>query len=143
MTTAKRIKNCLITYLMDNRPDESIAIIDASQRELATLPALAVAVSSIAPHSEALRDVERAQVELTLRIHAGDEDETVDIDSWTDQIESALNDPSAIVALGEDTGLYIYHWIYSGATQSFNDAALDTTFTAECLCMKSPPTPDI
>jgi hypothetical protein len=139
MTTAKRIKDILISYIADNRPSDDISVIDANQRTLATLPAIAVAVPSVEAHSEALFNVERASVELTLRIHAGDDDDSVDLDSWTDQIESLLNDPSAIVALSDAATLKIFHWTYNGATQDFSDAALDTVFRAECLCTRLPP----
>ena len=132
MTTAQRLKGILIAYLTEQRPDADISVIDAKQRETPTVPALAVSVPGVTPHSEALYNVERCDVEMVLRVHAGDEDD-IDIDAWIDDLESALNDPSAITSLGDETTLHIYHWVYNGSTQDFSDAYIDTTFSAECL----------
>jgi hypothetical protein len=131
-TTGQRLKAALIAYLTELRPSDDLSVVDANQRTLATLPAIAVQITAMQPHSEALWNVERASVEFTLRVHAGDEDE-VDLDEWIDRVESVLQDPSAIVAMGDEASLAIFHWQYLGATQDFTEAAVDTTFSAECL----------
>jgi hypothetical protein len=138
MTTAQRIKSILIDHLRNHLPDESISVVDANQRTLATLPAMAVAVPTTEPHSAALWNVERTQIEITLRIHIGDEDEEYDLESWIDQIESTLNDPSAMTDLTILQRLIIHDWQYKGSNQEYSDATLDTTFRAECLASKMP-----
>lgn len=137
MNTQKRIKDLLITYLTDKRPSDEIEVIDSKQTELAVLPSLAVSVPSIEPHSKALWNVERCQLSFTLRVHVGDIDDT-DLDAWMDSIEKALYEPEEIIALGSETSLVIFDWTYNGSTQEWDDSAIDTTFSADCLVTRKP-----
>ncbi len=134
MTTQKLIDN-LVTYLESNKPDESISVVNGTQRAEIELPTLAVSIESAEPHSVALVNVLRCQVEVTLRTHAGDEDGT-DPESWQDQIETILNDPSFIKANCNDE-IRIDFWNYGGATSSWDEATLECKFAAECLVTRT------
>ena len=131
MTTTQRLKDALITYLNLLAPSPSISVVDSKQRADIDLPTLAVEVGSVEPHSAALLYVQRAQVTIKLRLHAGDEDEA-DVDNWIDQIESLLNDPSAVEAASGDN-LRMDYWIYSGSSQEWDESILEVSFEAESL----------
>ncbi len=138
MTAAQRIKNELITYLSDNSPDESIAMVDARQRGEIELPTLTVDVVGTAAHSTTLSNVTQAQVQIVLRCHAGDEAES-DIPTWIDVFESYFFDKSLMIATcGSANGVTFYDWNYNGSTQDFDDAILEVTFTADILFMREP-----
>jgi hypothetical protein len=132
MTTSQRIKLSLIAILEENKPDESISVVDAKQRSELALPLLAVDVTSATAHSEALQNVERIELTATLRVHAGDDD---DIDGWIDQIETILTDVSFIKAATSDL-VKVYAWTYSGSVQEWDESILEVAFSIETLCSR-------
>jgi len=134
MTTQKLINN-LVTYLTANKPDESVSVVNATQRAEIELPTLAVSIESAEPHSVALVNVLRCQVQVTLRAHAGDEDGN-DPESWQDQIETILNDPSFIKANCNDE-IRIDFWNYGGAESTWDEVTLECKFSAECLVTRT------
>lgn len=131
MTTTQRLKARLIACLGEVSPSDDIAIVDAHQRDEIALPTLSVDVPSAEAHSVVLANVQRCEVQIVLRCHAGDE-AAADVDEWIDQIESALNDPSAIKNLMGKT-IRMDHWFYAGSVQDWDESVLETTFSAECL----------
>lgn len=131
MTTTQRLKARLIAYLGDVSPSDDIAIVDARQRAEIELPTLSVDVPSAEAHSVVLANIQRCEVEIVLRCHAGDEADA-DVNEWIDQIESALNDPSAIRAI-MGSKIRMDHWLYTGSVQDWDESVMETTFSAECL----------
>jgi len=131
MNTTHALKSALVAYLDAVKPDASIAVVDARQRAEIALPTLAADIDQLSAHSRALAHVMRCNVEIRLRVHAGD-DADADVDNWNDQIESALNDPAEVKALVSD-GIAIDYWLYSGSSQDWDESMLETTFHAECL----------
>jgi hypothetical protein len=132
MTTTQRLKESLRTYLATVNPaPDDITVVDAKQRAEITLPTLAIDVPSAEPHSVSLAHVQRCDVEIVLRCHAGDESDA-DIDAWIDQLESALNDPTSIKSILDD-GIRMDHWLYQGSTQEWDESMLEVTFSAQCL----------
>jgi hypothetical protein len=131
--TSQRLKAALRGYLEDFRPSDEISVVDALQRSEIALPTLAIGVSSVEPHSVVMPHIKRCDVEITLRCHAGDDDSG--IDQWLDQIESSLNDPSAIKnACSSD--IRMDHWIYQGCKQEWDESTFEATFSAECLIVR-------
>jgi hypothetical protein len=135
MTTSQRIKLSLIAVLEASKPDESISVVDAKQRNELALPLLAVDVTSAAAHSEALQNVERIELTATLRVHAGDDE---DIEAWIDQIETILNDVSFMKAATSDL-VKVYSWTYSGSVQEWDESILEVAFSIETLCSRFDP----
>jgi len=133
-TTAQRLKAAVIEYLDEVKPDEAIAVSDANARAEIAPPVIAVDVSGVEAHSIVLAHVQRCQLEITLRAHAGDESEA-EIDSWIDQIESALNDPTSLKNLCADR-IKIDHWLYQGSEQEWDESMLEVKFSVECLCVR-------
>ena len=129
--TTDRLKQALIAHLEANNPSEDISIYDATARATFDVPCIAVAIPSVERHSVALQGVQRCGVEITLRCHAGDE-EDADVSTWVDRIETALNNPSEIRAL-LDEGLRMDFWDYQGASTDWDGSIMETTFSAECL----------
>jgi hypothetical protein len=127
--TTNRLKKAIIAHLEIVKPDEDITVSDATQREQIQLPCLAVGIAGAERHSVALQGVQKCQVEITLRCHAGDEAEA-NVDEWVDRIETALNDPSEIKAL-LDEGIRMDFWDYHGATTEWDGSVMETTFAAE------------
>jgi hypothetical protein len=134
MTTSQRIKLSIIAILDTNRPDESIAVVDAKQRGEIALPVLAVDVNSATAHSEALQHVERVELTVTLRVHAGDAADS-DIDGWIDQIETILTDVSFMKSATSDL-VNVYSWTYSGSVQDWDESILEVSFNVETLCSR-------
>jgi hypothetical protein len=139
MTTSQRLKLAVITALENNKPDQSISVVDAKIRAAIDLPVIAVDVTSSSAHSEALQHVEQIGMEISLRFHAGDE-EPETIDDWIDQIESTLVDTSYMKSIGIET-LKTYSWVYQGSTQDWDESILEVTFSAEALCSRFDPEP--
>jgi hypothetical protein len=131
--TSQRLKDALREYLAVVRPSDDIAVVDALQRAEIELPTLAVAVSSEEPHSVVMPHIKRCAVEMTLRCHAGDDD--TEINEWLDQLESALNDPSAIKSACS-TDLRMDYWIYNGCEQTWDESMFEASFSAECLVVR-------
>lgn len=96
MTTTQTIKEALIAYLTANSPSESINIADANAREEIEMPCLAVDIQGSEAHSVALQMVNRAEVAITLRAHAGDEADA-EINTWIGAIELLLHDHAEMV----------------------------------------------
>jgi hypothetical protein len=133
MTTTQRIKDALIAYLEENKPDESIAVVDARQRDAIELPTLAVDIVGATAHSTTLSSVTQAEAQITLRHHAGDEPDA-DIPAWIDSLESIFFDKSRMISIcGDPSQLIFYDWNYNGSTQDFDDAILEVAFTASIL----------
>jgi hypothetical protein len=139
MTTSQRLKLAVITALENNKPDQSISVVDAKIRAAIDLPVIAVDVTSSSAHSEALQHVEQIGMEISLRFHAGDE-EPETIDDWIDQIESLLVDTSYIKSIGAET-LRTYSWVYQGSTQSWDESILEIRFSADAICSRFDPEP--
>lgn len=135
MTAANKIKSAIITYLDQCGLDESITIVDADSRAELALPTLAVDVSGMEAHSQALSMVHRAEVSLTLRSHTGDDAEA-DVLAWSDQIESALHDSSGLAAIFSDAALTVYDWTYSGAQTEWDESISEVTFSASVLVQR-------
>jgi hypothetical protein len=127
--TTDRLKKAIVEYLRENKPSDDFLVYDAQGRETFSLPSLAVNIPSVERYSLALPGVQRAQVEVVLRCHAGDGDE---MDLWQDQIESLLNDPSAIRML-LDEGIRLDLWDYAGGSVSWEESVVETRFTAEAI----------
>ena len=135
MTTTKALTTGLVDHLNDNTPDESIAVVDARTRAEIALPTLAVGVTASKAFNESLHMVDRLEVEIILRAHAGEDDDATD-ESWCDQIESKLNDISVILAALNVGALKVYDWTYNGSTQEWSDSVLETRFEAEAICAR-------
>lgn len=137
MNIQRTLKSILIDYLSDNKPTAEIEVIDAKRLDLATLPILAVEVSNEAAHSQALWNVIVCQVSILYRVHAGDVEQS-ELDDHLAVIEQAIQDPNSIIALGDESSLVIFNWLYQGSTQDWNDSMIDTVFTAECIVTIKP-----
>jgi hypothetical protein len=135
MTAARLIKAAVIFYLGECELDEDISIVDADARAEIELPTLTVAVESMEPHSIALNMVHRAEVSITLRSHPGDDTET-EIQTWSDQIESALHDSSGLAAVFSNAGITVYEWTYAGAETEWDEATSEVTFSASILVQR-------
>lgn len=136
MTASQQIKAAVIEYLNECTFDESISVVDADSRAQLDLPILAVDISSMDAHSQALSMVHRAEVEIILRSHTGDDTEA-DVLAWSDQVESALHDSSALAAIFSDASLTIYEWTYGGSTTDWDEATSEVTFTASVLVQRN------
>lgn len=137
MNIQRTLKSILIDYLSDNKPTEDIEVIDAKRLDLATLPTLAIEVTNEAAHSQALWNVIVCQVSILYRVHAGDVEQS-ELDDHLAVIEQAIQDPNSILALGDESSLVIFNWLYQGSTQDWNDSMIDTVFTAECIVTIKP-----
>jgi len=135
MTAAKKIKNAIIAHLGTCELDPDISIVDADIRAELELPTLAVAVRSIDSHSQALNMVHRADVEIILRSHTGDETES-NVQAWADQVESALHDSSSLVATFTDDDMTVYEWTYNGAQTEWDESTSEVTFAASILVQR-------
>lgn len=132
MNTTQKLKNNIVEYMGSINPDPTlISVVDSKQREELPPFCLAVDVPSSEAHSVALSHVQRCDVTITLRVHAGD-DPDADTENWIDELESSLNDPSPIKAALDD-GIRIDHWIYNGSVQEWDEAMLEVSFYAQCL----------
>ena len=136
MTAARQIKAALMTYLGECSLSDALAIVDADSRAEIALPVLSVAVTGIESHSQALSMVHRASVNITLRSHSGDETE-IDIQAWSDQIESALHDSSSLAAALSTAGLTVYEWTYNGAETEWDEATSEVTFSASVMVQRT------
>lgn len=135
MNTTQALKNNLINYLESANPaPDTIAVVDAKRRAEIELPTLAVEVASAEPHSASLPHIQRSSVEIALRCHAGDEADA-DVQTWVDQIESALNDASQVKFSCAD-GMRMDYWIYQGSREEWDESILEVTFSAECLSVR-------
>lgn len=137
MNIQRTLKSILIDYLSDNKPTAEIEVIDAKRLDLATLPILAVEVTNESAHSQALWNVIVCQVSILYRVHAGDVEQS-ELDDHLAVIEQAIQDPNSIIALGDESSLVIFNWLYQGSTQDWNDSMIDTVFTAECIVTIKP-----
>jgi hypothetical protein len=124
-----RLKRGIIDYLRENKPSEDFEVYDAQGREAFALPSLAVNIPTVDRYSLALPGVKRTRVEVVLRCHTGDAD---DCESWRDQIETLMNDVSAIRLL-IDEGIELHLWDYEGGFSSWEDSVVETRFTAEAI----------
>jgi hypothetical protein len=136
MTTSQRLKTSLIAALTEANPDESIEVVDAKSRAPISLPCLAVDITAVEAHSEALQHVERVTLTATLRLHSGDDDEH--LDAWIDQIETTLTDVSFMKAITSDK-LVVYSWTYGGSSQEWDESIIEVSFSVEALCSRFTP----
>jgi hypothetical protein len=134
MTITQQLKENLIATLDELKPDESIAIVDAKQREEIELPLVAIDISSVTAYSEALQNVQRIGMTLTLRVHSGDTDEEK-IDDWINTFETALHDEDSIIGLISDR-LKIHHWLYNGSSQDWDGEIVEVIFYCDCLASR-------
>lgn len=132
MTTTQTIKAALIAYLTENSPSESIKIADANAREEIEMPCLAVDIQGSEAHSVALQMVNRAEVAITLRAHAGDEADA-QINSWIGAIELLLHDHTEMVRVMNESGVQFYEWVYSGSNQTWDAATVEIEFRAQVM----------
>lgn len=135
MTSTNQIKQALIAYLETCGLNESISIKDADARAEIQLPTLAVDIPGVEAHSVELPMVQRAQIEIILRSHVGDDTED-DVLEWSDQIETALHDISALRGVFSDASLNVYEWIYDGAKTDWDEATSEVTFSANILVQR-------
>lgn len=135
MTISQRLKLAIIDALKPVMPDTSITVVDAKQRELIELPTFAVDVASVSAFNETLQMVQRIGMEMTLRIHSGEDEEAM-LNTWIDQIESALCDESALkFSLG--TSLLIHQWVYMGSDQEWDGEIIEARFYSEVLASRN------
>lgn len=132
--TTERLENNLVAYLTDVSPSDQISIVTDTQRAEIELPCLSVGAVTSDRYAVALPGVLKVGVNITLRCHAGDEDDS-DVASWQDQIETLLNDPTVIKESCTD-GILIQFWDFQGATTSWDESVMETIYTAECLVMR-------
>jgi hypothetical protein len=137
MNIKRTLKTILIDYLSGYKPSADIEVIDAKRLDLATLPTIAIEVTNEAAHSQALWNVIVCQVLILYRVHAGDVEQS-ELDDQLEAIEQAIQDPNSMVALGDESSLVIFNWLYQGSTQDWNDSMIDTVFTAECIVTIKP-----
>lgn len=136
MNVARRLKNKLINYLEPHKPASDIIVIDGKNLDEATLPVIAVEISSESAHSHALWNVLNCRVSILYRVHAGDVTQDT-LDDHLDALEVVLQDPATIVALSDENDLTIFNWLYQGSVQDWNDSSIDTVFTAECVVTRN------
>lgn len=132
MTTTQTIKDALISYLTANSPSESITIADANARDEIELPCLAVDVQGSEAHSVALQMVNRAEVMVTLRAHAGDEADA-SISEWIGAVEILLHDHEEMVRVMNESGVQFYEWVYGGSTQAWDASTVEVNFMASIM----------
>ena len=137
MNIQRQLKSLLIDYLTAYKPAADIEVIDAKRLDLATLPTIAIEVTNESAHSQALWNVTVCQVSILYRVHAGDIEQT-ELDNNLEAIEQAIQDPNSILALGDESTLVIFNWLYQGSGQDWNDSMIDTVFTAECIVTNKP-----
>jgi hypothetical protein len=136
MTTSQRLKLAVIAALEANKPDHTISVVDAHSRAEISLPTLAVEITGVSSHSEALQVVELVELTATLRIHSGDEI-TSETEAWIDQIERVFSDGNAVMA-ESNALLRVYSWVYGGSVQSWDESVLQVTFSASSYCARWP-----
>lgn len=134
MTITQQLKENLIGFLDEVKPDESIAIVDAKQREEIELPVAAIDIVSVTAHSEALPMVQRIGMNITLRVHSGDTEEAR-IDDWINTFETALHDDVSIVGVISDQ-LKVHHWLYNGSSQDWDGEIVEVVFYCDCLASR-------
>jgi len=132
--TTERLENNLIAYLTDVSPSDQLSIVSDTKRATIELPCLSVGAASSDRYAVALPGVLKVGVNITLRCHAGDEDDS-NVASWQDQIETLLNDPTVIKESCTD-GILIQFWDFQGATTSWDESVMETVYNAECLVMR-------
>lgn len=135
MNAANQIKQTIIDYLTECSIDDSLSIVDAKQVDIFDPPLIAVDVASSEVHSSALSMVHRAEVQILLRCHAGDDNDN--LTSWADMIESALYDNTALTAIFSDGGMIVYEWLYSGSVQEWDESMNQTMFSASILVQRT------
>lgn len=130
--TTQKLKDNLIAYLTETNPDaDQISIADKTARATFDLPMITVDVPSAEAHSIALCNVQRCEVEITLRCHSGDEPEA-EIPAWQDVLESVLNDPSRVKSACAN-GIRMDFWNYDGSETTWDESTMETRYTATCL----------
>lgn len=129
--TAQRVKALLIEALSESFSDYDLSVVDAKAAAAIELPLIAVDVVSTEPHSAALPQVYNLGVEITLRLHAGDENH--DAESWKDAIESLCNDASAIMDAITDQNVRPFQWLYASAVEDWNENIVETKFSAAAI----------
>ena len=134
MTATQQIKTGLMAYLGEIEL-AGVSVVDPNQRAEFILPILAVDVPACEVFNQALPMVHKAEITVTLRAHSGDEDEA-SIDTWTDLVESALHDRSALTDTLNSSGIRVYEWTYNGSLREWDEAVLHITFTAECVVQR-------
>ena len=132
MTTTQTVKEAMIAYLTANTPSTSITITDANARDEIEMPCLAVDLQGSEAHSVALQMVNRAEVAITLRAHAGDEADA-EIDAWIGAIELLLHDHSQMVRVLNESGVQFYEWVYAGSVQTWDAATVEIEFRAQVM----------
>ena len=128
MTTQELLKDRIKARITTVLTGESVTIVDGTQTAEISLPTIAVEVSSSEAHSVAMAKVQRVGMEITLRRHTGDTSSA----TWTDKLETALNNPSNIKALSTSS-IQIDHWLYGGNEQTFDESTVETKYTGEAL----------
>jgi hypothetical protein len=128
MTLTELIKDRIKARVTTVLTGESVTIVDGTQTAEISLPTVAVEVVSSEAHSVTMAKVLRVGVEVTLRTHPGDTSSA----TWTDKLETALNNPANITAL-TNASVKIDHWLYAGSDQSFDESVVETRFSGECL----------
>jgi hypothetical protein len=134
MTATQQLKQALITYLSDQEID-GVTVVDETQRAAFILPIIAIGIDSAEVFNPALPMVHKASVNITLRAHSGDEDES-DMATWANQIESCLHDRSAVSSVLSDANLKMHEWTYNGSVEEWDDVIYHVTFSAECVIQR-------
>tara|TARA_B110000503_G_C7045171_1_gene369929 strand:- start:505 stop:924 length:420 start_codon:yes stop_codon:yes gene_type:complete len=137
MNVARRLKNKLIQYIEPLKPADDIIVIDGKNLDEATLPVIAIEISSESAHSYALWNVLNCRVSILYRVHAGDVDQST-LDDHLDVLEGLFESPEIIISLSDESDLTIFNWLYQGSVQEWNDSSIDTIFTAECVVTRKP-----
>lgn len=133
-TIASRLKDGVIDALAGTLDIPDLAIVDAKQRDDTALPMLAIDVTSSSNYDTTLRDIQRITLTATLVVHYGDDEPNM-IESWIDEIETALAQTKDMLELATN-GLRIFDFVYAGSVQEWMDESHATTFTINAIATR-------
>ena len=133
-TIPNRLKAGIIDALTMQLADLSIEIVDGTQRDTPPMPCIVVQVTSAEQHSEALRDIQRINVEVILMVHYGDDEES-QINEWIDAIEMAVADGAVMQEIATN-GIRIFDWKFLGAIESWMEEIHATTFSIDTIATR-------
>ena len=130
MTTDK-LANALIALMTAVKPHADITVADARAFDELDIPAIVVDVREPEKHSLALPGVMKCPVEITLRVHPGDDTNRSTAQSWADTIERNLNGIGAVRDYITTAGLGIQcdYFQMDGGSTRWEETTFEATFT--------------
>lgn len=134
---SQTLKTGIMQVLEINKPSESILVADGKSREQVSFPSIVVDIIDVSNHSSALAIVKKIKLTVSILSHSGDEDEA-EINSWSDQVESILNDVSLMSDSFNSSSLILYDWEYSGSDQAWDESTLEVRFSVDATCAIAP-----